>query len=345
MENIKNYFFELCSDNAPSGREDLLCSLERIVTPLADKVYRDRANNLIAVKYCGIPGAQKIMLDAHADEIGLMVTSIDENGFIHFANHAGIDNRILPASTVTVIGKRNLTGVIATLPPHLLKDSDTSKLVEAKDMVIDVGFDADTVKRLVRIGDLITLRSDCTDLLNGLVMGKSFDNRASCAVLLGVLSMLKCVKPRYDVYFVFSAGEEVGGYGASIAAFDIQPDEAIVLDVTFGVSPYTNSENAKKLGEGAAIGVSPILNNHIIQTLVGSARSRSIPYQLEIMNGKTGTNADKIVMSRGGVPCALISIPLRYMHSASEVVCMSDLENALRLVLNYVEYRGGVFGE
>ncbi len=345
MENIKNYFFELCSDNAPSGREDLLCSLERIVTPLADKVYRDSSGNLIAVKYSGIAGADRLMLDAHADEVGLIVTHIDERGFIHFDNHAGIDNRILPASTVTVLGKRAITGVIATLPPHLLKDADTSKVISAKDMVIDVGYDADTVKQLVRLGDLITLRSGCVDLLNNLVMGKSFDNRASCAVVLNVLSMLKKIRPRFDVYAVFSAGEERGGYGAQAAAFDIEPSEAIVLDATFGISPYTNETEGKKLGGGAAIGISPILDSHIMQTLVGSARSRNIPYQLEIMNGRTGTNADKIVTSRAGVPCALISIPLRYMHSASEVVSMTDLENASRLILNYVEYRGGVFGE
>ncbi len=345
MENLKNYLFELCSESAPSGREDLLLSLERIVSPYADKIYRDSVGNLIAVKYCGIAGAKKIMLDAHADEIGLIVTHIDEQGFIHFANHAGVDDKVLPASTVTVLGKRALTGVVATLPPHLLKDVDTQKAIKAKDMVIDVGYDEKTVKQLVSVGDLITLRSGCADLLNNLVMGKSFDNRASCAVIAEVMHLLHRVRPRFDVYAVFSAGEEFGGYGAGAAAFDIEPDEALVLDVTFAQSPYTNSEKGKKLGDGAAIGMSPILDSHITQSLITSARSRGISYQLEIMNGRTGTNADKIVITRAGVPTALISIPLRYMHSAGEVLSLEDMKTAEQLVLNYIEYRGGVTRE
>lgn len=345
MENLKNYLFELCSESAPSGREELLLSLERLVTPYADKVYRDHANNLVAVKYCGIAGAGKIMLDAHADEIGLIVTHIDDNGFIHFANHAGIDDKILPASTVTVLGKRALTGVVATLPPHLLKDADTAKTIKAKEMVIDIGYDAETARRLVSVGDLVTLRSGCADLLNNLVMGKSFDNRASCAVLIGVMKTLRHVRPRFDVYTVFSAGEEFGGYGAANAAAAIEPDEALVLDVTFGQSPYTSSEKGKKLGGGCAVGMSPILDSHITQALVAIARSRGIPYEVEVMNGRTGTNADKIVVSRSGVPSALISIPLRYMHSAGEVVSLEDMKTASQLVLSYIEYRGGAVRE
>ena len=135
------------------------------------------------------------------------------------------------------------------------------------------------------------------------------------------------------------------GYGAQAAAFDIEPDEALVLDVTFATSPYTNSEKGKKLGDGAAIGMSPILDSHITQSLITSARSRGISYQLEVMNGRTGTNADSIVTTRAGVPTALISIPLRYMHSAGEVVSLDDMKTAEQLVLNYVEYRGGVTRE
>ena len=345
MENLKNFLFELCSESAPSGREDLLTALDRLVSPLADKVYRDRAGNLVAFKSCGIPGAPKIMLDAHADEIGLVVTHIDDSGFIHFANHAGLDDKILPASTVTVLGKRPVTGVVATLPPHLLKDADTTKAMKSSEMVIDIGFDANTARRLVSVGDLVTLRSGCADLLNNLVMGKSFDNRASVAVILGVLRALRHMHARFDVYAVFSAGEEFSGFGASNAAFEIEPDEALVLDVTFGTSPYTNSEKGKKVGGGPAVGMSPILDSHMTQTIVTSARSRGIPYQTEVMNGRTGTNADKIVVSRAGVPTALISIPLRYMHSAGEVVSLEDMRACRQLVLSYIEYRGGGYYE
>ena len=340
MENLKNYLFELCSESAPSGSEQLLTSLEKIVTPFADKVYNDNSGNLIAVKYSRFPNPKKLMLDAHADEVSLIVTGIDDAGFIHFVNNAGIDSRILPASTVTVLGKSAITGIVATLPPHLLKDADTKKIIKHEDMVIDIGFSAKKTRELVRVGDMITLRSSCAELKNNLVMGKSFDNRASCAVIIDVLSKISRLNSRFDVYAVFSAGEEFGGFGVSTAAFDIAPDRAIVLDTTFGVSPYTSSSKGKKLGQGAAIGISPLLDNHMKESLVGIARSRSLDYQTEVMSGGTGTNADDIVMSRSGVATALLSIPLRYMHSASEVVSLEDMKSASALVSGYIE-RGG----
>lgn len=341
MENLKNYLFELCSESAPSGREELLTSLERLAAGFADEVKRDSAGNLICVKRCGIPGAPVLMLDAHADEIGLVVTGIDDAGFIHFKKHVGLYDSVLPASTVTVLGKRPLTGVIATLPPHLLKDSDTEKPIRAEEMVIDLGYPAAEARKLVSVGDYAVLRSSCAELLNGLVLGKSFDNRASCAVLLQLMELLRKVRPRYDCFFVFSAGEEFGGYGAGNAAFAIEPDEAIVLDTTFAVSPFTDESQGKQLGGGPAVGISPILDTHNTEKLIGVARSRSIPYQTEVMSGRTGTNCDEIVVTRDGVPACLVSIPLRYMHSAGEVVSLADLEYAVQLILDYIEYRGG----
>ena len=337
MENLKNYLFELCSEYAPSGREELISSIERIVRPFADKCYRDSVGNLVAVKYSKIPGAQKIMLDAHIDEIGLVVTGVDDMGFVHFANHAGIDPRILPGSTVTVISKLPLTGVVATKPPHLLKDEDSSKLMKAKDLVIDIGFSAEKARSLVKVGDFIALRSGCADLKNELVMGKAFDNRACVSVLCCLLLMLSKTRTDYDVYVVFSAGEEFGGYGAKTAAFEIAPDKAIVLDATFGISPYTSAPKGKELGGGPAILVCPLLDNHLTDALTDLAKSKSIPYQIEVTGGRTGTNADGIVVTRSGVPTAVLSVPLRYMHSAGEIVSLKDMKNTLKLVLAFLE--------
>lgn len=341
MENLKNYLVELCSESAPSGREELLTSLERLALTFADKVTRDPAGNLVCVKNSGIPGAPRLMLDAHADEIGLVVTGIDDAGFLHFKKHVGLYDNVLPSSTVTVLGARPLTGVIASTPPHLLKEEDRDKPLRAENMVIDIGYPAEQAKKLVKVGDYAVLRASCSELRNRLMLGKSFDNRASCAVLLQLMELLRKVRPRYDMYFVFSAGEEFGGYGAGNAAFTIEPDEAIVLDTTFAVSPFTDDSQGKELGAGPAIGISPILDTHNTEKLIGVARSRSIPYQIEVMSGRTGTNSDEIMMSRDGVPTTLISLPLRYMHSAGEIVSLSDMEYAVQLILNYVEYRGG----
>ncbi len=345
MEKLKNYLFELCCDTAPSGREELLASLERLVKPFADKCYRDNTGNLIAVKHSKIPGAPRIMIDAHADEVSLVVTGVDDNGFIHFANHTGIDSRILPASTVTVLSKTHLTGIVASLPPHLLKDADTKKKINMDEMVIDIGFSAQKAKELVRVGDYITLRSSCADLRNNLVMGKSFDNRASVSVLVNVMTLLSKVNPRFDVYAVFSAGEEFGGYGAKTAAFDIMPDKAIVIDTTFAVSPYTSKAKGKEIGKGPAISIAPVLDNHMTENLITSAKTRGVPYQTEVSSGRTGTNADNIVTCRSGVPTALLSLPLRYMHSAGEVVSLEDMKNLSHLIMAYIGQREGAFNE
>ena len=207
-------------------------------------------------------------------------------------------------------------------------------------MVIDIGYDAKTARELVLPGDFISLRAVCTELQNRLVTGKSFDNRACCAVLIQYLAMLTNIRPRYDIYAVFSAGEEFGGYGAAHAAFDIMPDEAIVLDTTFGISPYTDKFRGFKLGGGCVVCKSPLLDTHLTESVIGVARSRSSPYQIEAVSSRTGTNADNIVPSRDGVPATLLSVPLRYMHSAGEVVSLDDLENTVRLLVGYTEYRG-----
>lgn len=345
MEFLKNCLFELCSESAPSGREYSLCSLERLVKPFVDKCYRDSAGNLVAVKYAKTPGKEKLLLDAHIDEVGLVVTEVDDNGFIHFANHTGIDSRILPASTVTVMGKMSVTGIVSTLPPHLLKDADNKKVIKTNEMVIDIGYSAEKARELVKTGDFITLRAGCFELRNDLVMGKSFDNRASASVILGVFASLSRIEQNYDVYAVFSAGEEFGGYGAKTAAFDIMPDKAIVLDATFGVSPYTSKIKGKQLGEGPCIAISPILDNHITESLSGICRMNAIPYQIEVVSGRTGTNADSIVATRSGVPSALISLPLRYMHSAGEIVSLKDMKKTVLLLLGFIDRRGGMFYE
>ena len=341
METLKNYLFELCSECAPSGREDLLCSIERLVRPYADKCYRDNAGNLIAVKYSKTHGAEKLMLDAHIDEVGLVVTGVDDQGFIHFANHAGLSPRILPASTVTVLSKPSLVGVVATLPPHLLKDTDTKKINKISDMVIDVGFSAEKTREMVKTGDMIALRSSLADLKNNLVMGKSFDNRASAAVLVNLISIMSKINIAYDVYCVFSAGEEFGGYGAKTAAFDIAPDKAIVIDTTFGVSPYTSKAKGKELSKGPAVAIAPILDNHMTEELMHIAKIKGISYQTEVISGATGTNSDGIVVTRNGVPTALLSLPLRYMHSAGEIVSLEDMKNTCHILLGFVEKKGG----
>ncbi|MBQ7095292.1 MAG: M28 family peptidase [Clostridia bacterium] len=340
MKNLQNYLFKLCGECLPSGFEREEKSVEALLAPLVDEVHKDSCGNIIGCRKSAFGNAKKIMLDAHLDEIGLMVTKIDDAGFIHFTNLAGFSPIALPASSVMVKGKRNLSGVVATLPPHLLSAEERKKPIEMKKMVIDVGYPAETVRELIKVGDPIILRQGCAELLNDRITGKALDNRAGVAVILDMLTTLQKMPLAMDLYVVFSAGEEFSGFGALNAAMEIAPDEAVVIDVTHGESGGTPRGKAFPLGCGAVIGVAPILSGAVTDRLKEMAKQYVIPYEMEPINGRTGTNSDQIATSRCGVPTGLVSIPLRYMHSGCEVADLKDLKAVSDLLSRYVN-RGG----
>ena len=340
MKNLQNYLFELCGEHLPSGFENTAISAKELLAPLVDECYTDKAGNLIGYRKSALPGAKKLMLDAHLDEIGLIVTKIDENGFLHFTNLAGFSATCLPASMVTVKGVRPLPGIVATLPPHLLTAEEQKKTIPMNKLVIDIGYSAERAKELVRVGDPIVLRQNCVDFLNGRVSGKALDNRAGVAVVLEALSTLKKMPLPMDVYAVFSSGEEFSGFGARHAAWSIEPDEALVIDVTHGVSVNTPKSKAFELGSGAVIGISPVLNGDVTDQLLTLADLYSIPYSREAMSGRTGTNSDAIAVSKKGVRVGLVSIPLRYMHSGCEVIELTDMKACSQLISRYI-HRGG----
>ncbi len=340
MKNLQNYLFELCGEHLPSGFEGAAVGVKDLLAPLVDECYSDKSGNVIGFRKAGIPNAKKIMLDAHLDEIGLMVTKVDDNGFIHFANLAGFSPACLPASMVTVKGVRPLPGVVATLPPHLLTEEEQKKIIPMDKLVIDIGYSAERARELVRVGDPIILRQGCMDFINDRVSGKALDNRAGVAVLLDVMNTLQKMPLMVDLYVVFSAGEEFSGFGARHAAWQIEPYEAIVVDVTHGVSANAPKTKAFELGCGAVIGVSPILNGEVTSQLFRLADEYRIPISREAMSGRTGTNSDCIAASKKGVRTGLVSIPLRYMHSGSEVVDLADMKACSQLISRYI-HRGG----
>ncbi len=341
MKNLQNYLFKLCSEHLPSGFETRSDRIKEILESLVDECSVDAAGNVVGFRKAAIPGAKKLLLDAHLDEIGLIVTEIDESGFIHFTNLAGFSPVCLPASSVTVFGTRALAGVVATLPPHLQTKEESKKVTPIKDLVIDIGYSAEKARELVRVGDPILLRQNCAELMNNRVCGKALDNRVGVAVLLDVLTSIQKLPIPVDLYVVFSAGEEFNGFGARHAAWSIAPDEAIVVDVTHAESPGTPKEQSFPLGSGAAIGIAPILCGGMTDKLLNIAERCSIPYTKEVMSEKTGTNSDCITTSRSGVPTALVSVPLRYMHSGCEVVDLNDMKACSRLIGRYI-HQGGV---
>ena len=282
-----------------------------------------------------------VMLDAHIDEIHMVVTSIDSNGFLKVSTCGSIDSRVLAGCEVTVWGAEPLYGVFCTTPPHLSKGDNVASDVE--DMAIDIGFDKKDAMMRVKVGDIVTFRqNDVAHLANDLIGSKSLDNRTGVAALIYVANMIKesGKNPPCNVIIQLSQLEEVGGMGAATGAFQKYPNEAVVVDVSFGDYPTISEEKTGKMCGGPMIGVSPLLDETITNNLKKIAEEKDIPYQLEVMSGRSSTNADVIFTRRDGIPSGLVSIPLRNMHTPVEVVSPCDVEDVAKLLFEYVMSKG-----
>lgn len=337
---MKEILKKLCAMRAVSGFEYRASDdIAELFEPYADEVYRDNIGNLIAVKRCGRENAKKLMIEAHMDEIGLAVRDIDDDGFISFVRVGGIDPRILPAAEVIVHAKRDLKGVIGAKPPHLQEAGEASKATKIKDMTIDVCLAANEVRDLVSVGDSITLCGDTTELMGGILSGKTMDDRACVAILIKTMQALSRVKTEVDVYAVCAVCEEVGGRGAVTAGFEIMPDIAVALDVTHAITP-DNSRDAFELGSGVAISVGPNIHPALYKRLSDTANAAGIKHTTEVEGGDTGTDAWLLQVCATGIPTALLSVPLRYMHTSVETLDMADMQCAKELLARFAAELG-----
>lgn len=326
---------KLVSAPAVGGEENRIISvLKEILSPYG-RVETDAVNNVI----CTFGSGYHILLDAHIDEIGLTVTSIAEDGFLKVAACGGIDKRMLLGSEVTVWGNETLGGVISTLPPHLQKASDEKKVPEISEISVDVGLDKEVAQKLIPLGSKITFKRQFTPLLNNLVSSNCLDDRAGVAAVISALDKLKKLPVKVTV--LLSTQEELGTRGAKSGPYGREADEAIAVDVSFGFTPGCDKEECGEIGKGAMIGISPILDKKIYNGLIEAAKENNIKYQPEVMNGKTGTNADVLSVSESGISSGLISIPLKYMHSPVEVVDLTDIESVSNLIVAYVKRKAG----
>lgn len=342
--NELNQLKELTLHPAVSGLE------ERTAEVIADffKIYCDvveidRFFNVIGIKK-GTDSGKKVLVTAHYDEIGFLVKSIDENGFIKLSAVGGVDSKILLAEEVTVHGTEELYGVIGAKPPHLLKPEETKKAVKLEDLYVDIGMKKEKASRLVPLGSMVTLRSKTSSLGEGKVVGKSLDNRASILAILQILESLKNIQTEAELYFVATTQEELEAAGAKISVYNINPDVAIVLDTCHGESPEMGKSEAFTLGKGPAIGIGPNMHRKLSNHIIDLAKSEKILYQIDVEPGDSGTEAWVIQVSRVGIPTALVSIPVKYMHTAIETVHLEDVRNTGRLVSKFLlslEKEGG----
>ncbi len=331
---MKRLLRELC-DSAEKSKGEFSFA-EYVIEALSQfaRVRQDALGNIIGE----ISGkGEHLLLDAHLDTIGLIVTDIDKTGFLRFSTIGKVDLRLLCAAEVTVWGKKPLFGVITSTPPHLASPDDSGRIIPIDRLAVDIGYDEAKAKELVSIGDMITFNGNYCEMQGSTVTCAGLDNKAGVAVILRALELLKDKNHNKRISVLFSVFEETGGAGATAAAFGINPDKAIAVDVSFSNYP---GASFPQLGSGAMIGISPVLSREMTNELKSIAVDKAIPFTIEVMGGLTSTNADKIAISGKGVKTALISIALRCMHSAAEVVDYVDLESCARLIAEFVMRKG-----
>lgn len=337
---------KLSNAHGVSGSEDSIAAIvKKELRRYVDEISEDRMGNIIAVKK---GGKFRVMLAAHADEIGLMVKSIDEKGFIRFVALGGWFAPTLYNQRVILHGtKGRVTGVLGGKPPHKMDEEERKKGVKIEDMFIDVGARSreEALELGISVGTPITIDRQVATLAHGRITGKAFDNRVGVALLIKTMQQ---VKSPHTLYAVFTVQEEVGLKGAKTSAYTINPDCAIATDVTIpGDHPGIDQKDVPvEMGKGPIITIADasgrglIASRPMVRWLADTAESCSIPVQFEVGSGGT-TDATAIHLERGGIPSTTLSIASRYIHSPVEVVDISDIENGVRLLVEALRTKPG----
>jgi len=334
---IIEHLRKLCILTAVTGHEKIMSTkIAELFKPLADDVSVDVFGNVFALKKGEGLTPKTILVTAHYDEIGMVVTGIEDSGFLRFTSMGGLDAKSLPAQEVTVLGRESLYGVIGAKPPHLLSSEEMEINLKIDELRIDIGFSGDEAKKRVRVGDTIGFRFPLLELKNHRVASNALDNRAGVSALLGILEELKNYHHEHNVIVAATVQEEAGLRGAIVAAYSVAPDIGIVIDVCHADMPDAPVDEQFPLGKGVAIAIGPVMNSEKTNEIITLADKERIAYQLDPEPGNTGTEASALAMAREGVPVILLSIPCRYMHTTVETISMDDVECTARLAARYI---------
>jgi tetrahedral aminopeptidase len=335
MELLK----ELCTTPGVSGREERLRAIvRREVGPLVDEIRADAMGNLICLRRGG--GQKKLMIAAHLDEIGFLVTHIDDKGFLRLVPVGGHDPRNMVAQRVVVCGRQDLPGILypSSKPPHLQEPEERDKTPKHGAFFVDVGLPAAQVRETVAVGDPVTISRDFAEVGESLSC-KAMDNRLALYIMIEAVR--RAARSEFDVYAVATSQEEVGVRGATVTAYEISPDVGLALDVTIAADlpDMPDHEQVTRLGHGTAIKIMDgysISNPRLVSFLRDLATQRQIPYQMEILP-RGGTDAGAVQRIRSGVPVVTISRPTRYVHSSVEMVHRTDIEASIALTAAFIE--------
>lgn len=335
-KDIKTILLSLARASGDLSQDDvsalLIKKLEEFMPARVDCL-----GNVIGEKKGSAPA---FLLDAHFDSIGLIVTKIENGGFLRVAGFGGVDLRTLAAHDVVVHGKENIYGVVTSTPPHLAL-SEGKSAAGFDEIMVDTGLELEKLCQTVSLGDRITLKTPYREMKNNAVSGAYFDNKAGVCTILRCLEILKENNAKNAITVLFSNQEETGKAGAAVGGFNLPCDKCISVDVSFVKTNATPAGITAELSKGVMIGFSPILNYEMSCDLQKTAQDNKILHQLEIMADATGTNADALAISAGGKKTALLSIPLKNMHTGVEMLCLDDIESAARLMAEYILASGG----
>ncbi|MEY8340804.1 M42 family metallopeptidase [Adlercreutzia muris] len=337
---------QLVETPSPTGFEEPVAALvrERLGT-VADEVSTDTMGSVSAVLSGTDEAAPSLMLAAHMDEIGLMVTYISPEGFLSVASLGGVDAAILPGMRVDVhTAAGPLRGIVGRKPIHLIEPDERKAVTPLSGLVIDLGLKPKRVKKLVSVGDPITFAVGFERFGDGMAVSKCFDDKCGVWVACRVMEKLAAAgRAAGDFIAVATTQEEIGTRGAMTSAHAVNPDVALAFDVTHATD-YPGIDAAKYgkivCGAGPVIARGPNINPVVFERLVAAAKAEGIPYQLEAEPSVTGTDARAIQVARDGIPTGLISVPLRYMHTPTEVVCLADLDATVRLITRFARDLG-----
>jgi len=346
--DIRQTLTTLCGMNGPSGFERPVTEkAAELLKLFMDEAYVDRFGNAVGIRRCGKSDAKMLLLDAHLDEIGLMVTGM-EDGYLRFVTIGGVDPRMLPDRELTILTDPPLFGVVACLPPHVQTSEEYNKSISVSELWIDVGLSQEEAQKRIPVGTPAVFRGSVIALGESQLSGKSMDDRSCFVALLRTAELLVDKALDVDLVILGSTREEVSGAGARVGTFAHAPDCCVAVDVTHGKTPDAplSKNSVFDLKGGPVIGIGPNMTRWMTGRMVEQAKSLQLPYQMEAMSGHSGTNGWHMQTVREGIATSVVSLPLKYMHSPIETLDICDIESVARLLAAFTENLGreGVFG-
>ncbi len=340
--SVPDVLRRLLTAPGPSGHEQVPAAVFRDACAEFAEVTHDTVGSTVA-RVAGTGGGPVLAIMGHIDEIGLIVHHIDDDGFLWFTSVGGWDPTILVGQRLEIATRNGpVTGVVGKKPIHLLNEEERRKAPELKHLHIDIGAkDGDDARSIVRVGDVAVIAGEPVELVNDRVISRSMDNRLGCYVAYEAARLVaEAGGAPGDVCAVAVTQEEITFAGARTTAFSLEPDLAIAVDVTFATdAPDTNEKEVgrHRFGTGPVLQRGATLDPQLFELLHDAGEAEKIPFTVTASGRSTGTDADGIHISRGGVPTGVVSVPLRYMHSPVEMVQLDDVQNAAKLIAAFAQ--------